>query len=83
MARRARTVASAARLPRDVSIANEDTIMRAITQFIDDERGVTAIEYALIAALVAVGIIVGATALGGGLSGLFDKIATKINGIVV
>ncbi len=57
--------------------------MRAITQFIDDERGVTAIEYALIAALVAVGIIVGATALGGGLSGLFDKIATKINGIVV
>ncbi len=57
--------------------------MQAIKTFINDEAGVTAIEYGLIAALVAVGIIVGATALGGGLSGLFSKIATKLNGVAV
>ena len=35
-----------------------------IKRFANDEAGVTAIEYGLIAALVAVGLILGATALG-------------------
>lgn len=44
-------------------------------RFMRDEAGVTAIEYGLIAALIALAIIVGATALGGGLNDLFQKIA--------
>ena len=58
-------------------------IVPFIQNFVRDEEGVTAIEYGLIAALVAVGIIVGATALGVGLNGLFDKIATKLSSVSV
>jgi pilus assembly protein Flp/PilA len=43
--------------------------------FWQQEEGVTAIEYGLIAALVAVAIVVGATALGTSLNGLFTRIA--------
>jgi len=43
------------------------------------ERGVTAIEYGLIASLIAVVIIVGITAVGGNLQSVFAYIATKIS----
>ncbi len=52
-------------------------------RFVKDESGATAIEYGLIAALVAVGIIAGATALGTQLSALFQRIATKLQGTTV
>ena len=55
---------------------------KTIKNFLNDEEGATAIEYGLIAGLIAVGIIVGATALGGGLNKLFDDIAKKL-GITV
>jgi pilus assembly protein Flp/PilA len=45
---------------------------------VNDESGATAIEYGLIAALIAVGIIAAATALGGSLSGLFSAISTRL-----
>jgi pilus assembly protein Flp/PilA len=45
---------------------------------IDSERGVTAIEYGLIASLVALAIIVGATALGVNLNSLFTYIGGKV-----
>jgi pilus assembly protein Flp/PilA len=41
-----------------------------------DEAGATAIEYALIAALLSMSIVAGATTVGGELTKLFDKIAT-------
>lgn len=53
--------------------------MSIISQFAKDESGATAIEYGLIAALIAVGIIVAASALGGSLANLFNNIATKLN----
>jgi pilus assembly protein Flp/PilA len=53
----------------------------SIQQFIRDEEGVTAIEYGLIAALVAVVIIAGATLLGTNLNALFNAIAGKIGGV--
>lgn len=43
-------------------------------KFLNDESGATAIEYGLIAALIAVGIIVGATAMGGSISDLFGDV---------
>lgn len=53
--------------------------MNTLAKFVRDESGATAIEYGLIAALIAVGIIAAATTLGGGLSGLFNKISTKLD----
>lgn len=41
-----------------------------------DDRGVTAVEYGLMGALVAVVIVGAVTALGLGVNGLFDSIAT-------
>ena len=49
----------------------------AILKFLRDERGATAVEYGLIAALVAVTALVGMTVLGGGLTGMFGRISNK------
>ena len=48
--------------------------------FINDESGATAIEYGLIAGLVAVAIIAALTALGSSLDGLFSSVATTVSG---
>jgi len=53
--------------------------MNLIAQFAKDESGATAIEYGLIAALIAVGIIVAASFLGGSLASLFNKIGNKMS----
>ena len=50
-------------------------IARYIDSFVRDEEGVTAIEYGLIAALIAIVIIAGATLLGTNLNALFNRIA--------
>ena len=42
--------------------------------FLRDRRGATAIEYGLIAALIAVAIIGGVAAVGSKLSGTFDSV---------
>ena len=49
------------------------------SRFARDNRGTTAIEYGLIAALIAVGALGGMTALGGGLSGSWGNTAQKIS----
>ena len=49
-----------------------------VRNFIEDESGVTAIEYGLIAALVAVAAISAFTALGGKLSSVFTGISGKM-----
>ena len=43
----------------------------------NDEKGVTALEYGLIAALIAVVIIAGVTTVGSNLSTVFATLATK------
>ena len=53
--------------------------MNIVARFANDESGATAIEYGLIAALIAVGIIAAATTLGNGLSGLFNGIGNKLS----
>jgi pilus assembly protein Flp/PilA len=47
-------------------------------RFVKDESGATAIEYGLIASLVAVAIIAGATALGTSLNTTFNNLSTKM-----
>jgi pilus assembly protein Flp/PilA len=46
--------------------------------FLKDESGATAIEYGLIAALIALAIVAGATTLGNEISNLFNKIGNKL-----
>ena len=50
-----------------------------VSRFMKDESGVTAIEYGLIAALVAVGIIAALNALGTSLTGIFGSVSTELN----
>jgi len=53
--------------------------MRAIlVRFSNDDSGATAIEYGLIAAIVAVGIIVGLTNLSTGLNTLFNNVVINL-----
>ena len=44
------------------------------------DRGATAVEYGLMVALIAAAIVVTVSALGGGLSGLFDRITGLLGG---
>ncbi|HHY49956.1 MAG TPA: Flp family type IVb pilin [Alphaproteobacteria bacterium] len=53
--------------------------MNTVARFMNDESGATAIEYGLIAALIAVGIIAAATTLGNGLSNIFEAIGGKLD----
>ncbi len=46
--------------------------------FLKDESGATAIEYGLIAALIALAIVAGATTLGHEISNQFNKIGNKL-----
>ena len=53
--------------------------MNIFARFAQDESGATDIEYGLIAALISVGIILAATALGGSLGNLFNGIADQLD----
>jgi len=49
-----------------------------ITRLMKSEKGATAIEYGLIAALIAVVIITALTTLGTNLRGTFDSVASSL-----
>jgi pilus assembly protein Flp/PilA len=51
-----------------------------LKRFVKDESGATAIEYGLIASLIGVAIIAGASALGTSLNSTFQGISSKITG---
>ena len=53
-------------------------LIKFTTDFGRDDDGVTAIEYGLIAALIAIVIIAGATLVGTNLDALFTFISTKL-----
>lgn len=53
-------------------------VLKLMMQFAQDEEGVTAIEYGLIAALIAVVIIAAVTTAGVNLTALFTKIGTEL-----
>jgi pilus assembly protein Flp/PilA len=52
---------------------------KLFARFLKDDSGATAIEYGLIAALISVALIAGATTLGGALNNQFKNIAGKLN----
>lgn len=53
---------------------------KRIVDFLKDEEGATAIEYALIAGVIAVGILVSLGEVRDAIIGLFDQIVTSLGG---
>ena len=53
-------------------------LVQFVKNFAREEAGVTAIEYGLIAALIAVVIIASVTLVGTSLAGIFGQIATAL-----
>jgi pilus assembly protein Flp/PilA len=52
---------------------------KLFARFLKDDSGATAIEYGLIAALISVALIAGATSLGGVLNSTFHSISDKMD----
>ncbi len=55
-------------------------MMKLFSRFRKDQSGATAIEYGLIAGLIAVVIIGAATSVGTSLTGKFNAVATALGG---
>ncbi len=53
-------------------------MIKSVKQFVANESGATAIEYALIASLIAVAIITALTTLGGKLSTTFGEVSGNL-----
>jgi pilus assembly protein Flp/PilA len=53
--------------------------MQKIRKFLKNSKGATAIEYGLIAALIAVAAIAAMSGLGNSLSGTFNRVGGKLN----
>lgn len=55
-----------------------NTLSTALNQFVNDEDGVTAIEYGMIAALIATALVIGVGSVSTGLKDAFAYIAGKM-----
>ena len=55
-----------------------DAIRTTFYRLRTDQRGATAIEYGLIAALIAIALMSGISALGGGAGGMWSDLATTV-----
>lgn len=53
--------------------------IRMLRRIRSDKRGATAIEYGLIAALIAVAAMGGMTALGGGSNGMWGRLDNRVS----
>ncbi len=53
-------------------------ILKKVTCFTNDFKGATAIEYALIAAFIALAIIAGLTLIGGDLGNTFNDVSNTL-----
>ncbi|WP_342706287.1 Flp family type IVb pilin [Burkholderia arboris] len=57
-------------------------IIEKVAWFVEDQDGVTAIEYGLIAALIAIGIIAALTTIGTDLKTVFSTVADDLDSVV-
>jgi len=62
--------------------ATYTAMRRLLKAYSADESGATAIEYALIAALIGIGLIGGLKLLGGGTNGMWTKIGTSVSNAI-
>jgi pilus assembly protein Flp/PilA len=63
---------------RKLHSSTKENLMTRVHAFLGDESGVTAIEYALIASLIAVFIITALTLVGGKVSTVFTEIGNTL-----
>lgn len=56
------------------------TLKDRVMAFVREEEGATAIEYALIAALIAIAIVGALQSAGGSISTLFEGVSTTLDG---
>ena len=70
------------RISGATALAREEGVVmtKLLIGFVKDEGGATAIEYGLIAALIAVGIIAAARGLGSQIAATFNTVATTMQG---
>ena len=66
--------------PQGGELTSMEGIMKALRKFLREEEGVTAIEYGLIAALIAVFIIVAVGNAGTAVSDTFQAVADALTG---
>ena len=52
---------------------------KAIAQFLKDESGATAVEYGLIASLIAIAVIVAAGKVGTGIANTFNNVSDNLH----
>ena len=57
-------------------------MLKRFKQFCGDESGATAIEYGLIAALIAVAIIGAVTTVGNSLNTIFGQVSNSLDGTI-
>ena len=55
-----------------------DAIRRNFRRLLADNKGATAIEYGLIAALIVIAMMGGLRAMGGGLGGMWSNISAQV-----
>ncbi len=53
-------------------------IVTTVSRFVRDERGTTAVEYAIIASGIAVVIAASVTGIGSGVKGMFTSVSTAL-----
>ncbi len=53
--------------------------MRALHNFMDDRQGATAVEYGLIAGLLAIVLVASVGLIGGNLSNVFNFVSNKVD----
>ncbi|PCI58840.1 MAG: Flp family type IVb pilin [Kordiimonadales bacterium] len=56
-------------------------MFKFISKFRNDDKGATAIEYGLIAALIAIALIAALQTLGGSLSTMFSEVSTTVGAV--
>ena len=58
----------------------EEKMIKQFVKFLKDEDGVTSVEYAVMAALIALVVIAGATILGNNTNATFEQVGAAIPG---
>jgi len=70
-------------LPRtsagEIEIRGNQMLKAKVRDFLHDERGATAIEYALIAGIVSISIVFALTQISGSLQSMFGKVNAGFN----
>jgi pilus assembly protein Flp/PilA len=53
-----------------------------IARFLAEDRGATAVEYGVIVAVIAIGLLAAFSALGGGLQHLFENVSNRAGNVM-